>query len=367
MTAGVGVGDDDFHQRVERFKVETEGATRADRQRASRFLRFGEGPDGCVRVSGLLPPLEGAEVKGVLDRLCDAAYRPPLGDSFSWENIELGEVPIGNHLLGNNNQRELRFNLSTLGFETDRRGLTAPFAVSPNGQWVIKRNGERWSTSPFQRNAFTFPGGGHAISGPTVGGGAYVAAFTGTLEDAFVIYDEADPGRIVYRRPRVNRRVVRRMEFRPGTSQLWVAVENTETFGAGFTVYPIDVAPAAMTAQIVAAPTNGAPVNLIPASTPHYDPVMPVSPLSPVSPVSPVTPVTPVSPVTTAPQSTALDYESRRTESVTFDPPGRLGFVGPCYPAGCRKRSRHDTSGGPQTPDETRPGYDQTRTSLSSR
>ena len=39
--------------------------------------------------------------------------------------------------------------------------------------------------------------------------------------------------------------------------------------------------------------------------------------------------------------------------------------VGPCYPAGCHKRSRHDTRtrGGPQAPDETRPGYDQTRTS----
>ena len=75
LTAGVGDGDDDFRVRVEKFKVELEGGMRADRQRASRYLRFGEGPDGCVRLSGLLPPVEGAEVMGALDGLCDAAYR----------------------------------------------------------------------------------------------------------------------------------------------------------------------------------------------------------------------------------------------------------------------------------------------------
>ena len=75
LDVAAGQSDDEFARVVQRFKVEAGGRDRAQRQRAARSVRFGEGPDGCMRITAVLPPLEGAEVRGVLDHLCDAAWR----------------------------------------------------------------------------------------------------------------------------------------------------------------------------------------------------------------------------------------------------------------------------------------------------
>ncbi len=75
LVVAAGQSDDEFAATVQRFKVEAGGRDRVERQKASRSVRFSEGPEGCVRMTAVLAPLEGAEVRGVLDQVCDAMWR----------------------------------------------------------------------------------------------------------------------------------------------------------------------------------------------------------------------------------------------------------------------------------------------------
>ncbi len=75
LVVAAGQSDDEFAATVQRFKVEAGGRDRVERQKASRSVRFSEGPEGCVRMTAVLGPLEGAEVRGLLDRVCDAVWR----------------------------------------------------------------------------------------------------------------------------------------------------------------------------------------------------------------------------------------------------------------------------------------------------
>lgn len=75
LLVAAGQSDDEFAATVQRFKVEAGGKDRAERQRASRSVHFGEGPEGCLRMTAVLAPLEGAEVRGLLDQMCDAMWR----------------------------------------------------------------------------------------------------------------------------------------------------------------------------------------------------------------------------------------------------------------------------------------------------
>jgi hypothetical protein len=67
---------EDFRDTVRQFQLGLEnGNDTAKRQRAQRFLRFSEGPDGMVAFNGLLPPVDGATFKATLAAMVDAKWK----------------------------------------------------------------------------------------------------------------------------------------------------------------------------------------------------------------------------------------------------------------------------------------------------
>lgn len=64
---------EDFANMVEQFRLSAScGDDMAKRQRARRSLRFYSGPDGMIGLTGLLPPIEGTELKNRLAAVVDA-------------------------------------------------------------------------------------------------------------------------------------------------------------------------------------------------------------------------------------------------------------------------------------------------------
>ena len=67
---------EDFRDTVRHFQLHLEnGNDTAKRQRAQRFLKFSEGPDGMVAFNGLLPPIDGRTFKATLAELVDTKWR----------------------------------------------------------------------------------------------------------------------------------------------------------------------------------------------------------------------------------------------------------------------------------------------------
>ena len=61
---------------VEEFRLASAcGDDMAKRQRARRMLRFYAGPEGMIGINGLLPPVEGTELKNRLAAMVDAKWR----------------------------------------------------------------------------------------------------------------------------------------------------------------------------------------------------------------------------------------------------------------------------------------------------
>ena len=61
---------------VEQFRLSAAcGDDMAKRQRARRMLRFFAGPEGMIGINGLLPPVEGTELKNRLAAMVDAKWR----------------------------------------------------------------------------------------------------------------------------------------------------------------------------------------------------------------------------------------------------------------------------------------------------
>jgi hypothetical protein len=61
---------------VEEFRLSSAcGDDMAKRQRARRMLRFFTGPEGMIGINGLLPPVEGTELKNRLAAMVDAKWR----------------------------------------------------------------------------------------------------------------------------------------------------------------------------------------------------------------------------------------------------------------------------------------------------
>ncbi len=61
---------------VEEFRLSSAyGNDMAKRQRARRYLRFFAGPEGTIGINGLLPPVEGTELKNRLAAIVDAQWR----------------------------------------------------------------------------------------------------------------------------------------------------------------------------------------------------------------------------------------------------------------------------------------------------
>jgi Domain of unknown function (DUF222) len=67
---------EEFANAVEQFRLSAScGEDMAKRQRARRALRFYAAPDGMIGLSGLLPPMEGTELKNRLAAIVDARWR----------------------------------------------------------------------------------------------------------------------------------------------------------------------------------------------------------------------------------------------------------------------------------------------------
>ncbi len=67
---------EEFRVTVESFRLAAEhGDDSAKRQRAQRYLRFGDGPDGMLAFRGLLPPVDGKHFREVLATLVNAKWR----------------------------------------------------------------------------------------------------------------------------------------------------------------------------------------------------------------------------------------------------------------------------------------------------
>ena len=72
----VGMSPDDFSRTVQQFRLSLEHSEDvAARQHAARSLRFSNGPDGMVHLSGLLPSLQGATLATILGAISEANYR----------------------------------------------------------------------------------------------------------------------------------------------------------------------------------------------------------------------------------------------------------------------------------------------------
>ena len=76
LESGVGMSPEDFNRAVQQFRLALEhGEDTAARQHASRSLGFSNGPDGMIRLTGLLPALEGGTLETILGAISEAKYR----------------------------------------------------------------------------------------------------------------------------------------------------------------------------------------------------------------------------------------------------------------------------------------------------
>ena len=76
LDAAVGMSPEDFGRSVQEYRLGLEhGDDVAARQHAARSLRFSNGPDGMVRLTGLFPSLPGATLQTILGAISEANYR----------------------------------------------------------------------------------------------------------------------------------------------------------------------------------------------------------------------------------------------------------------------------------------------------
>ncbi len=66
---------DEFARRVQKHRVESEGPSLRDKQRVSRGVWFSNTDNGCIAIRGVLPPLEGTQLKAALDEHVNRHYR----------------------------------------------------------------------------------------------------------------------------------------------------------------------------------------------------------------------------------------------------------------------------------------------------
>lgn len=112
----VGVSPEDFASSVQRFRLAFEhGSDTAARQRSLRRLRFFDGPEGMLGLSGLLPPVEGATLKTMLQAIVEARWK--------------AEHPERAHVLGEHggDTREQR----TADALLELTGVAAPVSTAP--------------------------------------------------------------------------------------------------------------------------------------------------------------------------------------------------------------------------------------------
>jgi hypothetical protein len=123
---------------VDEFRLSSaSGEDMAKRQRARRFLRFFAGPEGTIGINGLLPPVEGTELKNRLAAIVDAQWRKDHPDRA---NV------LGGHHDDTYDQRTADALLAMAGVRSQATGAsTIPSGAAPVNDTVRREQG---STSP---------------------------------------------------------------------------------------------------------------------------------------------------------------------------------------------------------------------------
>jgi hypothetical protein len=225
------------------------------RQVLARVARNIASPSGLTAANGKLwtthyRQLYAAHVASI-DPVTGVVWRQPYeySSGFDWSAVTMAERPIAGHLLGSSIYGKTRFDLSTLAFaDYSPLRFVGPFAVAPDGGTVIDSSGNRATTSPFALDGVVFPGSMHTISGATLGGLRLVAATSS--DGGLVVYDESDPFKVVYSEPATTGFQIQRIEFRPGTTELWVGAVSTTTGQAYVVRFDVPVLPRSFPAQV---------------------------------------------------------------------------------------------------------------------
>lgn len=187
-----------------------------------------------------------------VDPATRTVWRQPddYGSGYRWDFTFLAEKLVNGNLLGWGayEYSGLLFNLGSLSFGSQQNDLEPPYALSPDGLTLIDGSGRRATTASFALDGFVFPGFAHTISGSTASGLALIAARTQYSGGSLTVYNEANPGEIVYSESPPEGYTFGRIEFRPGSTELWVTLTSNES-GQAF-VFPVDVGPVPYTAEI---------------------------------------------------------------------------------------------------------------------
>ncbi len=73
---------EEFSRRVRKHRIDSEGPSLQDRQRASRGLWFTNAENGCVGLRAVLQPVEGAQLKAALDEYVNQQLPGPVRDAW---------------------------------------------------------------------------------------------------------------------------------------------------------------------------------------------------------------------------------------------------------------------------------------------
>jgi hypothetical protein len=75
LGASIGTCADDYKKLVDEHRVRRESKMVDEDQRNSRSIKFFTKPNGCVGATIVLPPVEGTELKTMIQDLCDQAWK----------------------------------------------------------------------------------------------------------------------------------------------------------------------------------------------------------------------------------------------------------------------------------------------------
>lgn len=75
LEVAAGQSPEEFARTVQRVRIERAGPSWSEKQRAARSARFFNEEYGCIGMRAVLPPVAGAELKAVLTRIADDAWR----------------------------------------------------------------------------------------------------------------------------------------------------------------------------------------------------------------------------------------------------------------------------------------------------
>ena len=85
LAAAAGMSPEDFGRAVQQYRLSIEhGDDVTTRQHAARSLRFSNGPDGMVRLTGLLPPLPGVTLRTMLEATRELPPRTSRSCTHRW-------------------------------------------------------------------------------------------------------------------------------------------------------------------------------------------------------------------------------------------------------------------------------------------